>query len=233
MNQITKLLIIVGFAVGIQPTIAVSSKSQPTQNSNQMIQLSTQWGFNVTDCQGEVAEIKHDVTGEVACVVPDARIGSGKYVYDPTNNQIRQIAEEPTSSPPVQNPVSTSNEYANPTPATKDPRVEQITFDFNNSYDYSVCLDAVLLAYEQRLTELEKLSKNDCANNILNTFGTTLSKDTTLAIVKSANNYATKALEDKLYPSFGLRRRIAIALGYVYDLDKNNSEILKYVTSNT
>ncbi|WP_036481654.1 hypothetical protein [Myxosarcina sp. GI1] len=226
MNQIIKLSIILGFSIGIQPVIATASKSQPAQTTNQMVELSTQWGFSVTDCQGDVAEIKHDVTGEVACIVPDARISSGMYIYDSTNNQIRQIASESTSPPPVQN----SNEYDNSPTAILDPKVEQIKFNFDNSYDYSVCLDAVLLAYEQRVTELEKMSKNECANNIFNLLGTNLSKPTTLEIVKTANNYAVTGLEDKLYPSFGLRRRIAIALGFVYDIDKNNNDILKYVS---
>jgi hypothetical protein len=50
-----------------------------------------------------------------------------------------------------------------------------------------------------------------------------------LQLVKSANLYATEKLENPLYPSLGLRRRIAINLGYVYDTDKSNPDILKYI----
>lgn len=105
------------------------------------------------------------------------------------------------------------------------------TFDFYNTYDYNACLDVILLAYEERSAELENVYKNDCATNVLNTFGSDLSKDVALQLIKSANSYATEELENPLYPTLGLRRRIAINLGYVYDTDKNNPDILKYVNS--
>ena len=112
---------------------------------------------------------------------------------------------------------------------TQNDKIKQFTFDFKNTYDYATCLDIILLAYEKRNTELEKAFKNDCANNVLQTFGNNLSKDVALQLVKSANLYATEKLENPLYPSLGLRRRIAINLGYVYDTDKSNPDILKYI----
>ena len=105
------------------------------------------------------------------------------------------------------------------------------TFDFYNTYDYNACLDVILLAYEERSAVLENVYKNDCATNVLNTFGNNLSKDVALQLVESANLYATEKLQNPLYPTLGLRRRIAINLGYVYDTDKNNPDILKYVDS--
>ena len=108
---------------------------------------------------------------------------------------------------------------------------QEFTFNFYNTYDYGACLDVILLAYERRNAELENVPKNDCANSVLNTFGNSLSKDVALQLVRSANSYATEDLEDPLYPTLGLRRRIAINLGYVYDTDKNNPDILKYTTS--
>jgi hypothetical protein len=112
---------------------------------------------------------------------------------------------------------------------TQNSKVEQFTFDFNNTYDYATCLDIILLAYEKRNVELEKAFKNDCANNVLQTFGNNLSKDVALQLVESADLYATEKLATPLYPSLGLRRRIAINLGYVYDADKRNPDILKYI----
>jgi hypothetical protein len=112
---------------------------------------------------------------------------------------------------------------------TQNDKIKQFTFDFKNTYDYATCLDIILLAYEKRNVELEKAFKNDCANNVLQTFGNNLSKDVALQLVKSANLYATEKLENPLYPSLGLRRRIAINLGYVYDTDKSNPDILKYI----
>lgn len=112
---------------------------------------------------------------------------------------------------------------------TQNGKIKQFTFDFNNTYDYATCLDIILLAYEKRTVELEKAVKNDCANNVLQTFGNNLSKDVALQLVESANLYATEKLENPLYPSLGLRRRIAINLGYVYPTDKRNPDILKYI----
>lgn len=111
---------------------------------------------------------------------------------------------------------------------TEKNKAQKFTFDFNNTFDYAACLDVILLKYEKRDAELENVFKNDCATNVLNTFGNDLSKEDALQLVKSANLYATEGLENPLYPSLGLRRRIAINLGYVYDTDKNNPDILKY-----
>lgn len=110
-------------------------------------------------------------------------------------------------------------------------KIQEFVFDFNNTYDYAACLDVILLSYEQRHAELENTFKNDCATNVLNTFGNNLSKDVALQLVELADSHATKELQNPLYPSLGLRRRIAINLGYVYDMDKNNPDILKYINS--
>ena len=107
-------------------------------------------------------------------------------------------------------------------------KIKEFVFDFNNTYDYAACLDVILLMYEKRSAELENVPKNDCATKVLNVFGNNLSKDVALQLIESANLYATEVLENPLYPSLGLRRRIAINLGYVYDMDKNNPDILKY-----
>lgn len=123
---------------------------------------------------------------------------------------------------------------AQPTLGKSQPQNSQIkkfAFDFNNTYDYAACLDVILLAYEQRNLELENVYKNDCATKILNTFGNNLDKDLALQLIESADSHATEGLENPLYPSLGLRRRIAINLGYIYDMDKNNPSILKYTNS--
>ena len=108
-------------------------------------------------------------------------------------------------------------------------KTQEFSFNFNNTFDYAACLDVILLAYERRNAELKNAFKNDCATDVLNTFGSNLSKDEALQLVDSANFYATEELENPLYPTLGLRRRIAINLGYVYDADKNNPDILQYI----
>ena len=114
-------------------------------------------------------------------------------------------------------------------PQSQNSRVKEFAFNFNNVFDYSTCLDVIVLAYEQRNAELKNAIKNDCANNVLDTFGNTLSKNEALELVESANTHATEGLENPLYPTLGVRRRIAINLGYVYEPDKNNPDILKYI----
>ena len=136
---------------------------------------------------------------------------------------------QPTVSISSQAEIKTQSNPSQSPP--QEDRAEEFSFSFNNTYDYAACLDIILLAYEQRNAELEKAFKNDCATDVLNTFGDNLSKDVALELVKSANTYATEKLENPLYPALGLRRRIAINLGYVYDTDKNNPDILKYVDS--
>ena len=111
---------------------------------------------------------------------------------------------------------------------TQNSQVKEFAFDFNNTYDYAACLDVILLAYENRTSELNNVYKNECAANVLDTFGNDLSRDTALKLIESADMYATTKLENPLYPTLGLRRRIAINLGYVYEADKSNPDILKY-----
>lgn len=139
------------------------------------------------------------------------------------NLAVQSVLLIPTSAQ-----IETEPNVAQPeTPSSK----ADFTFNFYNTYDYNACLDVILLAYEERNAELENVYKNDCATNILDTFGSDLSKDVALELVKSANLYATEKLENPLYPTLGLRRRIAINLGYVYDTDKNNPDILKYINT--
>ena len=82
----------------------------------------------------------------------------------------------------------------------------------------------MLLAYEQRQIELETTPKNECAEEIFRVLGQNLSHDVTLQLVTAADKHATQELEDKLYPPLGLRRRVAINVGYVYEIDRNNSD---------
>ena len=113
---------------------------------------------------------------------------------------------------------------------SQNSQTKEFSFDFNNTYDYAACLDVILLAYEERNAELENAPKNDCATDVLSTFGNNLTKDTALQLIKAADFHATEKLENPLYPTLGLRRRIAISLGYVYEADKNNPDILQYTT---
>ena len=60
----------------------------------------------------------------------------------------------------------------------------------------------------------------------MSTFGTNISQELALQLIESANVRATEELENALYPVLGIRRRVAINLGYVYEIDRNNEDIL-------
>ncbi|HHP7232380.1 MAG TPA: hypothetical protein ACFCUY_16160 [Xenococcaceae cyanobacterium] len=238
MNKLRKLLVILGILLGstqlaigipVEPNL---TKTKISSTSEQMLQLLSNWNFEVTNCQEDVAKIKHDVTGEVVCVVPNETIGIGQFIYNSNNKQL-QPANIQAINQGSDVPQASDNQVSiNSVAKTEDSRIEQVVFDFNNSYDYGACLDTILLAYENREVELDKADRNDCANHIFSIFGKNLSKDITLQLIQLADTYATTELATKLYPSLGIRRRVAINLGYVYDIDQENREILQHVTSN-
>lgn len=224
MRKIIRILLTAGIILDIQPAVAIPIKPEIVDNRisqapNQMMQLADGWGFELTQCRGNVAIISHDLTGEKACIVPNSDLKAGRFTYDSANNKIYSETSREASN-------------SNSEPLNREVETQEIVFDFDNSYDYSTCLDNILLAYENRQLELQQSTKNECSNNILNTFGNHLSEDVTLDLIESADSYATQDLDIKLYPPFGLRRRVAINLGYVYDIDKNNEDILKYISSN-
>ena len=233
MNRILTTLTTLGIIVSGQAAVAIPPRpqiisTQQLQASNQMMEMLSAWGFVPTVCQGNVAEIRNSSTGETACVQPHGELGVGKFVYDALNNQIQpDITQSGNQLTKLQNNQGNLG-HVNPIPQTEDPRIAQMVFTFNNLYDYGTCLDAILLAYEGRELELQNMNKNQCANNVINLFGTRLSQDIALQLVDLANFRATNLLQSTLYPSFGLRRRVAINLGYIYDMDKDNSEMLNY-----
>ncbi|MGK7949723.1 MAG: hypothetical protein AB4368_13265 [Xenococcaceae cyanobacterium] len=222
MSKIVKALLTTGIIFGLQPAIAVPIKPEIVeqkivQNPNIMMELVNNWGFELAECGEDVAIVKHDRTGEKACVTPNEELKAGNFIYDSANNKIYPETIEST----IPNNTNSLPE-----------KVEEtgIIFNFANAYDYNVCLDNILLAYENRQTELEQSTKNECANNILNTYGDRLSQATALDLITSADNYATQVLDVQLYPTYGLRRRVAMHFGYIYDIDRNNEDILRYTS---
>ncbi|MEM7761324.1 MAG: hypothetical protein AAF298_24825 [Cyanobacteria bacterium P01_A01_bin.40] len=237
MIKTLQISLILGISLTIQSALANSSQAEvkqaSPQTSNQMKQLLETWGLEPTQCQANVIQIKHDVTGETACAVPNQQLQSGNYIYNST---------EHTLSPTASQSVTQSETTPTPeTPPQLEPadsqalqsKVQEFVFDFNNTYDYATCLDVILLSYEGRSSELENAAQNDCGTKVLTTFGNNLPKDVAFKLVEMADTHATEGLQNPLYPTLGLRRRIAINLGYVYDTDKNNPDILKYVNQDS
>jgi hypothetical protein len=236
MKRVLSTLATLGILLSGQAAIAIPPKPQITgtqklQPPNQMIEMLSAWGFIPTACQGNVVEIRNSITRETACVQPNGEIGVGKFVYDAMNNQIRPDVAIQENQQVILQENQSNFGHVNPVPQTEDPRIAEMVFTFDNLYDYGTCLDGILIAYEGRDIERQKMNKNECANNVINLFGTRLSKDITLQLIDLANFRATKLLQNELYPSFGLRRRIAMNLGYIYEIDKNNTEILEYAAS--
>jgi hypothetical protein len=233
MKKLPELCLAIIMFGGLQPvlannhTVPTSSTQPKPSDTNQMVELAKSWGFEITNCRENVTKIEHDVTKEIACITPNEKIQAGRFIYDSKNNKINAVDEPIVRSQPTQtNNISTDT---NETSQLNKSKLKQVVFDFDNAYDYGACLDTILLSYEGRTVELQKAVKNECAQNILNIFGNNLSKDAALELVKKANTHATEGLEDTIYPSLGLRRRVAINLGFVYDIDKNNQDILKYI----
>ena len=110
-------------------------------------------------------------------------------------------------------------------------QAESFTFNFDNAFDYSSCMDVILLVYEQRIGDLEQAKQNECANNFLNTFGTNISQELALQLIEAANIHATQKLQNALYPVLGIRRRVAINFGYIYEIDRNNRDILQLINA--
>jgi hypothetical protein len=235
MKKLAEVCLAVIIFGGLQPvlannlTVPTSSTQPKPSGTNQMVDLAKSWGFEITNCEENVTKIEHDVTKEIACITPNEKIQAGQFIYDSKNNKINAVDEPIVRSQPTQiNNINNSNN-ANEIAQLNKSKLKQVVFNFDNAYDYGACLDTILLSYEGRTVELQKAVKNECAQNILNIFGNNLSKDTALELVKKANTHATEGLEDTIYPSLGLRRRVAINLGFVYDIDKNNQDILKYI----
>lgn len=237
MNKILTAVASLSVIFSGQAAIAIPPRPQITgiqqlQPPNQMTRMLSAWGFVPTECKGNVAEIRNSSTGETACVQPHGELGAGKFVYDSFNNKIQpDIASQSGNQLTTLQDNQGNLGHINPLPQTADPRIAQMVFTFNNLYDYGTCLDAIVLAYEGRGIELQKMNKNKCASNVISLFGSNLSQDIALQLIDLANFRATNLLQSTLYPSFGLRRRIAINLGYIYDIDKDNSEMLRYAAS--
>ena len=79
MKKILEISIMLGIVLGIQPVVAISPESEvnqtepSVQTANQMIELLKSWGFDIIECQENVINIKHDVTGKIGCAVPNEK----------------------------------------------------------------------------------------------------------------------------------------------------------------
>ena len=150
--------------------------------------------------------------------IANAHCPHGTETTEKKSTHTTTIQEEPTTTTTETRPINSS---------LSGTRLGDFAFTFDNAFDYSSCIDIILLAHEQRIGDLEQARQNQCANEVLATFGTNISRELALELVEASNIHATEKLERSLYPVLGIRRRAAINLGYVYDIDRNNPEVLK------
>ena len=127
-------------------------------------------------------------------------------------------------------------DYVNPRPETRDRDISRRLFSFNNLYSYNNCLDHIMLSYEGRNQYLRTLEpekiENSCIEEIFNAVGTDLDRDQLLELIELADRRAELiSVQEKLYPGYGIRRRIALQVGYVYDLDRRDPQVCSLVSS--
>lgn len=217
--------------------LQAQNSSFPTiiNNNSSLQQKLMDWGFSMSNCDGNVVSIRDLSTQEIACIKPNQQISSGNYVYDRVTNQIRpdtnvnQInTRSATQNSENQNIEEVVIEnYVNPMPSNTDPRIADVVIDFVDIYGYNNCLDALLLLYEGR----NPVGNNSCLQNVTEVFGNQISRDVMLELVDIANVRATSLLPRKLYPAYGLRRRVAQSVGYVYEIDVDNPEMIRLAQS--
>ena len=120
--------------------------------------------------------------------------------------------------------------YVNPRPERRNRDVSSSLFTFNNLHGYNNCLDHIILNYERRNQYLRTLDRegkieDSCIEEIFDTFGTDLDRDLVLELIEVADDRATSLSIQKLYPGYGIRRRIALQLGYVYEIDREDEQV--------
>ena len=238
MTKLLPISLILGISFTVPSALANPFPAEANQEVNQAApqtdseiqQLLQSWGLELTECKANTIQIKHDKTGEVACAVPSQKLQSGNYIYNSAEHTLSPVKppaeDQATKTPAPQVQPEPKSEPVDPQIQAR--KLEEFTFDFNNTYDYATCLDIILLSYEGRNSELKNAAQNDCGTKVLTNFGNNLTKEIAVKLVEKADLHATEGLQSPLLPSLGLRRRIAINLGYVYDIDKNNPNILKY-----
>ncbi len=103
----------------------------------------------------------------------------------------------------------------------------QVNFTFTNVLEYSDCLSAILDLYQGNLPSSLPTRQNACAATVQQAAGNDqLSESEARELLSAADFYSTHMLSRGLYPPKGLRLRIAEMLGFVYEIDQHDPEVL-------
>lgn len=114
-----------------------------------------------------------------------------------------------------------------PAPALPPATSTRPNFAFTNVLEYSDCLAAILDGYLNTDSSLPT-RQNLCQDTIYQTAGHDgLSQAEALELVSAADFYSTHFLSRAVYPPKGLRLRIAENLGFIYEIDQHDPEVLQ------
>jgi len=103
-------------------------------------------------------------------------------------------------------------------------------FTFTRLGAYNSCVEDILLLYQDKERFRQQGRRGDCLADVFQTYANTgLSKYQALDLIKAANTYVSTALTTKFYPLRGLRMQVAKLLGFIYELDANDQEIMQLI----
>ena len=95
---------------------------------------------------------------------------------------------------------------------------------------YNSCIEDILLLYQDKERFRQQGRRGDCLPDVFQTYANTgLSKSQALDLIKAANAYVSTALTSKFYPLRGLRMQVARLLGFIYEVDANDQEIMQLI----
>lgn len=101
------------------------------------------------------------------------------------------------------------------------------SFSFTNLFEYSNCIESILTLY-QNTPPSSRTQQDACYLMIQQSVGQDgLSHSEALELISAANFYTSHFLSDTLYPPKGQRLRIAKMLGFIYEIDQNDPQVLR------
>lgn len=129
----------------------------------------------------------------------------------------------PTSGAPA---ISPGSNLVPLSPSSPSPAVTP-SFSFTNLLEYSDCLEAILTLYKNAAPS-SRTQQDTCYGMIQQSVGRDgLSQLEALELVSAADFYTAHFLSRTLHPPRGQRLRIAKMLGFIYEIDQNDPEILR------
>lgn len=204
----------------------------PQPPSNYLEDLVEKWGYTVVPCDNQNSS-KIYYQNNVVCVRSTQKLPTGDYTYNSSSNTITPINSDTNTSNtniPRNSDTNTSNREASKS---------QVEFTFVSSYEYGTCLDDILRFHEGALKQQDGQivvsyqgssfvrphpNPSKCIKDIIAIYGNQgISRQQAYELVALADFRATRLLDQTLYPTQGIRIRVARLLCFVYSIDKTDS----------